>query len=212
MKENIILVGGGGHCRSCIDVIEQQGRYAIYGIIDGKENIGQEVCGYKMIGSDQDIPHYMTECPNFIVTVGQVKGGSRRKDLFEMLKVHKANVPVIISPLARVSPDAQLGEGTIIMHHALVNRRAVIGCNAIVNTKALIEHDVRLGDHVCVSTGAIINGECDIGHHVFIGSGSVVNQCVSVVDGTVLGSGAVVVRDIVQPGTYVGCPARRLRV
>jgi len=33
MKEQIILIGGGGHCKSCIDVIEQKGRFAIAGTI-----------------------------------------------------------------------------------------------------------------------------------------------------------------------------------
>ncbi len=35
MKE-IILVGGGGHCKSVIDVIEQEAKYKIAGIIDKK--------------------------------------------------------------------------------------------------------------------------------------------------------------------------------
>ena len=42
-KPNIILVGGGGHCASVIDVIEQQGKYTIKGIIDTKEHVGKKV-------------------------------------------------------------------------------------------------------------------------------------------------------------------------
>ena len=33
MKEKIILIGGGGHCKSCIDVIEAQGRFQIMAIV-----------------------------------------------------------------------------------------------------------------------------------------------------------------------------------
>lgn len=37
MKQDIILLGAGGHCRSCIDVIEQEGRFRIAGIVDKAE-------------------------------------------------------------------------------------------------------------------------------------------------------------------------------
>jgi FlaA1/EpsC-like NDP-sugar epimerase len=40
-KEKIILVGGGGHCRSVIDVIETENRYEIVGILDKPELVGQ---------------------------------------------------------------------------------------------------------------------------------------------------------------------------
>ena len=39
MKELILIGGGGGHCRSCIDVIEQEQKFKIAGIIDKKEFI-----------------------------------------------------------------------------------------------------------------------------------------------------------------------------
>ncbi|NCC11311.1 MAG: acetyltransferase, partial [Bacteroidia bacterium] len=53
MKEKLLLIGGGGHCRSVIDVIEQENRFEIAGIIDKKELMGQEVLGYKIIGCDE---------------------------------------------------------------------------------------------------------------------------------------------------------------
>lgn len=40
-KLKIILIGGGGHCHSVIDVIEQENRFNIAGIIDKKEHIGK---------------------------------------------------------------------------------------------------------------------------------------------------------------------------
>ena len=74
MKE-IILIGGGGHCKSVIDVIEQESKYKIAGIIDKKELIGKDVLGYKIIGSDDDLAdlkdkfshakHYLSSCLRF---------------------------------------------------------------------------------------------------------------------------------------------------
>ena len=40
-REKIVLVGGGGHCHSVIDVIELEDKYEIIGIVDKKELIGQ---------------------------------------------------------------------------------------------------------------------------------------------------------------------------
>ena len=54
MKE-IILIGGGGHCKSVIDVIEQQGHFSISGIVDKPELFGTDVLGYPVIGNDSDL-------------------------------------------------------------------------------------------------------------------------------------------------------------
>ena len=54
MKEQIILIGGGGHCKSCIDVIEQEGRFEIAGIVEKPDKVGEKVLGYPVIGTDAD--------------------------------------------------------------------------------------------------------------------------------------------------------------
>ena len=54
MKEKIILVGGGGHCKSCIDVIEQEGAYQIAGVVDVPEKLHQKILGYEIIATDDD--------------------------------------------------------------------------------------------------------------------------------------------------------------
>ena len=51
----IILIGGGGHCKSVIDVIEQQAQYEIAGIVDKPEFINNKILGYTVIGDDSDL-------------------------------------------------------------------------------------------------------------------------------------------------------------
>ena len=146
-KSEILLVGGGGHCHSCIDVIEQQGEYRIAGIVDLPERIGQRVLGYPVIGSDDDLPRLAEEYRCFLITLGQIKSPVRRMALFDQLKSLGACLPTIISPRAYVSRHARVGEGTIIMHGALVNAGAQVGRNCIINTFCLLEHDASIGDH-----------------------------------------------------------------
>jgi len=174
--ERIILVGGGGHCRSVIDVIEQQGKYKIDGIVDLKENIGEKVLGYPVIACDNQLRELFYSCKNALTTVGHIKTNSLRLKLYESLKGIGYKLPVITSPLAYVSRHAQIGEGTVIMHHALVNANANIGKNCIINSKALIEHDAQVGDHCHISTASVINGGVVVENNTFVGSNSTSKQ------------------------------------
>jgi sugar O-acyltransferase (sialic acid O-acetyltransferase NeuD family) len=179
MKETILLVGGGGHCKSCIDVIEQEGKYQIAGIVDLPEKRGQSVLSYPVLGCDADLPELIKSYPRVMITLGQIKSPVRRMALFNSLLQLGAQFPVICSPLAYISPHAQVADGTIIMHHALVNAGAQVGRNCIINTKALVEHDAIIEDHCHVSTGAIVNGGASIGCGSFVGSNSVSPECAS---------------------------------
>ncbi|MFO8090861.1 MAG: hypothetical protein R6U13_13555 [Desulfatiglandaceae bacterium] len=78
MKQSILLVGGGGHCKSCIDVIEQEGKYQIAGIVDLPEKQGQSVMGYAVLGTDGDLPELVRTYPNVLITLGQIKTPERR--------------------------------------------------------------------------------------------------------------------------------------
>ena len=180
MKEKIILIGGGGHCSSCIDVIEQEGRFTIAGIVDVPEKKHDNVLGYPIIGSDADLSELIKSVPNVLITLGQIKSPIRRMELFNDLMQMCALFPMIQSPLAYVSPHAQIAEGTIVMHHALINAGARIGRNCIINNKALIEHDVVIEDHCHISTGAVVNGGVTIGSGSFFGSGAVSKEYTSI--------------------------------
>lgn len=177
MKEKIILIGGGGHCRSCIDVIEQEGHFAIAGIIDLPEKKQQKILDYTIIGADADLFQLIKDIPNVLITIGQIKSPMRRIELYNDLKRMGACFPVILSPLAYVSPHAQVAEGTIVMHQAMINAGAKVGRNCIINTKALVEHDSVIEDHCHISTGAIVNGGTKVGSGSFFGSGAVTAEC-----------------------------------
>lgn len=179
-KNDLLLIGGGGHCRSCIDVIETENKFKIVGIVDLKENIGNMIIGYEIIGCDDDLPQLINKHKNCLITIGQIKSPQKRIQLYQYLKQYKANMPIIISPQAYVSKHANIGEGTIIMHKAVINSDAKIGTNCIINTNAIVEHDVVIGNNCHISTGVILNGGVEIGNDCFIGSGSVFREYIKV--------------------------------
>ena len=175
-KEKIILIGGGGHCNSCIDVVEQEGRFLIAGILDLKEKVGEKTLGYKVIGTDDEIPQFAKKGYHFLITLGQLKIPELRMKIYDRVICAGGKMPVVISPLAYVSKYAHIGSGTVVMHNALVNANAQIGVNCIINSKALVEHDSVIGDHCHISTGALINGGVKVGSQSFVGSGTVTKQ------------------------------------
>lgn len=172
MKEKILLVGGGGHCRSVIDVIEAEDKYIIAGIIDKEELLGEKVLGYEVIGCDDDLERLFETYKYAVVSVGLIRTNALKVKLFNILKNIGYKLPVIVSPFAYVSKHSQIDEGTVIMHQALVNANAKIGKNCIINTKALIEHDCVVEDNCHISTASVINGGVIVKEGTFFGSNS----------------------------------------
>ncbi len=182
--KKIILVGGGGHCKSCIDVIETENKYKIIGITDKKIKF---LFNYKVF-AESYLDKKLIKNNYALVTVGQIKNYKPRVKLFNRLKDLGYKIPTIISPLAHISKRAVIGQGTIVMHGAIVNAGVVIGNNCIINTNSLIEHDVVIGDHVHISTGVSINGGVIIGNKVFIGSHSIIRDNINIGDYSIVGA------------------------
>lgn len=206
MKRPLILIGGGGHCKSMIEVAESAG-YEIKGILDMPDEVGKEVLpGHKVIGTDDEIPQYVEEC-DFVITIGFIKNPALRIKLYNKVKAAGGRLATIIASTAYVSKYAELGEGTVIMHHAFVNAGAKIGDNCIINTFVNIEHDAEVGNQCHISTGTMVNGECKIGENCFIGSQSVCANCIEIASDIIVGAGSVVRKSIRVKGIYAGNPA-----
>ena len=178
MNKPLILVGGGGHCKSVIDVAESAG-YTILGILDMPEMVGTSVLGYPVLGTDDDIPIYVDKA-EFIITVGHIKNNIVRKKIAERIETAGGKLATIVASDAYVSKHAIVGVGTVIMHKAFVNAEAKVGQNCIINTMANIEHDAVIGDFCHVSTGVMVNGGANIGDDTFVGSQSVINQMINI--------------------------------
>jgi len=189
--KDIVLIGGGGHCKSVIDVIEQEGRFNIVGIIDKPELLGRNVLGYPIVANDLELNNLVKRCKNAIITVGQIRDSSPRVDLFNKVVKLGFTLRTVISPRAYVSCHASIGIGTVIMHDAVVNAGATIGDNCIINTKSLIEHDSSVGNHCHISTSAVVNGGVVIGNGSFIGSGAISKEGITIKDDYFVKAGSV---------------------
>ena len=188
LKKNIVLVGGGGHCISVIDIIENGNEFNILGILDSnsKEN---NLLGYKILGGDNLIPELVNENTYFLITVGQIKNYSIRKNIAKTLTENNAKLATVISSLAYVSKHAYIEQGSVIMNHAVVNAKSKIGKNCIINTMSNIEHGVSIGEFCHISTCAVVNGDSVIGSGTFIGSNATISNEISIKENSIISAG-----------------------
>jgi len=208
----LILLGGGGHCESVIEVILGLPNYNIVGILDPGFNEYEEkkILGFPIVGRDNDIERYVEKGCKFVITVGQIKSSSIREKLYDLVISNGGELPVIIANSARVSSSAKISDGTVILQNAVVNANSKIGICSIVNTGAIIEHGCYLGNFSHVATGVILNGDVNCGNSSFIGSGTVVNQGVKIQDNVIIASGSVVRKNIDFGKTYGGNPLKEI--
>ena len=210
-KKNILLIGGGGHCVSCIDVIESNNQFTIVGIVDQSKSKDESILGYPILGTDEDLPKFRLKYDYAFVTIGHMKSNKARVKSFELLKSLEFKIPTIVSKTAIVSAHSSIDEGTIVMHHAIVNANSRVGKNCIINSKALIEHDNHVGSHCHISTNSTLNGSVRIGDNCFIGSNSKTVNNITIKNNIFVGIDSLVTKNLSEPGMYLGSPARKYK-
>lgn len=206
MKNNIILLGGGGHAKACLDVVFSTDKYKVLGYIDKSKTLDDKF-NVDYLGDDDQIIKYVHDAV-FLIAIGQLKTPKIRVEIFNKALSLGAKFPVIKSPSAYVSRFSYVEDGTIIMHNVVIQAGVQIGRNCIVNDGALIEHDTSIGDHCHISTSTTLNGNVSVGDETFLGSGTIVKNGLTIGKNVVVGAGSVVVKDIMNGQMVYGNPAR----
>jgi sugar O-acyltransferase (sialic acid O-acetyltransferase NeuD family) len=212
MKNNkILLIGGGGHCRSVLDSLLESKQYSEIGIIDKKENIGQETMGVRYIGTDDNLQDlFQNGFSSAFVSLGSIGDPSVRIRLYKKIMETGFSIPVIYDVTAAISKNAVISEGVYIGKNAVVNAGTSIGSGAIINTGAIIEHDCQIGEFVHIASGAVLGGNVTIKDHTHIGSGSVIKQGITVGKNSIIGMGSVVLKNTGNHITAYGNPCREV--
>ncbi|WP_299125690.1 NeuD/PglB/VioB family sugar acetyltransferase [uncultured Tenacibaculum sp.] len=187
-KPEIVLIGGGGHCMSVIDVIEHENKYTIKGVLESSTE-KNNVLGYPILGTDDLIEGLVKEGAFFLITVGQIKSYQIRKKISEKLQSYGAQIATVISPRAYVSRHSHIGKGTVVMHDAIVNSGAKIKKHCIINTKANIEHGVLIEEYCHISTCAVVNGDSIVRGGTFIGSNATISNGITVKENSIISAG-----------------------
>ncbi len=115
----------------------------------------------------------------------------------------------LIHPSAVIGNDVALGPGAIVTAGCILTCNIRIGAHAHLNLQSTVGHDCEIGDYFTTAPGVKISGSCRIGEAVYIGTNASVREKVAIAGGAVVGMGAAVVRNITEPGIYIGVPAVR---
>jgi sugar O-acyltransferase (sialic acid O-acetyltransferase NeuD family) len=206
-RENILVIGTGGHARVLISLLEATRQYAIKGLLDPKPAVKPEtIFNYPVLGSWNDLEKWRTKGLQYAaVAVGNNK---ERLDIFKALRLCGFAIPVLIHPSATVDSHARLGEGSQICMRAVIGAGAEIQEGSIINTASLIDHETRIGPFAHVAPGCVIAGRVSVGEGVMIGIGTCVIDHIQIGGWATIGAGAVVISDIPAKVTAYGIPAR----
>lgn len=204
--ENLILIGGGGHAKSCIDIIRSNAQFNIVGYVDFSPTLDEKY-DIPYLGQDEVLPNYIKD-NLFLITIGQLNSSEKRAKIYQELKSLGAKMATVLSPFAQVSKWAKIGEGTIVFHGVTIQADAQVGENCILNNHALVEHDCQIGQHCHISTGAILNGNVKISDGVLVGSGAILKQGISVGKNAIIGMGSVVLKNVENDQIVFGNPAK----
>jgi UDP-perosamine 4-acetyltransferase len=213
LMENIVVIGGGGHARVIVSVLKKLKKYHILGYTD-PENKGR-ILGVPYLGGDEVLEDKKKKNEQMSAVIGL--GHLIRDDIAKRVAIRRKLetlgfiFPSVVSPDALINENVKIGMSTIVMDGVIINPYTKIGENVIINTGSIIEHDCFVEDNVHIATNVILGGGVCIGRNTLIGSGAIVINTKKVGENCSIGAGAVIADDCLEPGTYVGIPAKRIK-
>lgn len=205
MKKSLLIIGASGHGKVVADVALKMNKWQRIAFLDDDESIKFSM-GLEVIGSLDDVLLYLDHY-DFFVGIGN---NTIREKIHHRLETMGASIALLVHPNSIIGEQVKVGVGTVVMAGTVINCCTKIGNGCIVNTGSTIDHDNYIEDFVHISPGAHLAGTVKVGQGSWLGIGSVVSNNVKIAGGCSIGAGAVVVRDINEPGVYVGVPVRRV--
>lgn len=204
MKENLIIIGAGGHGKVAADIAMAMKQWETISFLDD-DGSKKRVMGIEVVGNLADVKSFIRSADCFVA----IGANDRRKEIVENLISEGAHIPSLIHPKAVIGSRVMIDIGTIIMAGVVINSCTTIGKACIINTGATIDHESIIGDFVHIAPGASLAGNVVVGNNSRIGIGSTIANQVKIANDCDIGAGSLVVKDICHPGVYVGSPARK---
>ncbi len=209
---NILIIGASGHAKTVADIVEAEGKYKIVGFIDSFRQLGESILGYRVLGTEEDLPRLSQVYSVYGGIVG-IGDNFVRSEIVNKLHGIDLNFNFVSAchPSAVISKHAILEAGTVIMAGAVVNPCCWVGHHCILNTNSSLDHDSVMGNFSSFSPRVTTGGNVKIGSFSAIGIGATISHSISVGEHTVIGAGATVLHNIPAGKVAYGTPARVVR-
>jgi len=206
--KNLLIIGAGG-----------LGREIEYLLIDSP------IKGHNLIGYLDDdmgaLDNYPSEykildkISSFIFNESHsvilaISDNNFRKKLYDELK-DKVEIINYIHPSSKLSTYFDFESPCLICREILFYPNIKLGSNILINNRCIIAHDVVIKNNVSIMNYVVLSGHVTVGENVYIGSNATIIPGITIGDNIKIGAGSVVVKDLKEPGTYVGNPAKLIK-
>jgi UDP-perosamine 4-acetyltransferase len=207
MKEEIILVGSGGHAKIVNDILNEMNGYEIRGVVTNEKL--DSFCGLPVLGNDEVLDTYFSRgIRKLAMGIGGFTSNSLREQVYLSLRAKQFEFINCIHPSAIISKSCKIGDGCVIFAGTVLNAEVVIGNNVIVATGSTIDHETQLGDHILVSAGVTIGANNKISTGALIALGAKIVSGVTIGENSLVAAGSVVVNDVPANTAVFGIPAK----
>ncbi len=207
---DVVILGGGGHGRVVLDILQQGKKFKPVGFLDNNKALhGRRVDGLPVLGGIESLADVRSHgVRGAVVAVGD--NGVRRA-LGDAVEQGDLELVSAIHPSAQLASNASVGKGVVIAAGALVCAHCQIGDYVILNTGCIVDHESMIGTSVHICPGVRLAGHVVVEAGAHIGIGATVVQNVRVGFEAIVGAGAVVIQDVDPMTTVVGVPARAIK-
>ncbi|MFN5323901.1 MAG: acetyltransferase [Bacteroidota bacterium] len=210
--DNVIIFGSSGHAKVVIDIIENEGRHKIIGLLDSYRAIGETTFDYPVLGSEDDLPAISKLYPNVKLFVA-VGDNWRRYEIVNKIRMLCPSMDFVsvIHPAAQIGRDVSIGVGVAIMAGVVVNCNSVIGGFSILNTNSSLDHDCFMSDFSSLAPAVTIGGNVSIGELTAISIGATVKNGLSIGKQSVIGASSLLLNNCGDNLIMYGVPAKMIR-
>jgi sugar O-acyltransferase (sialic acid O-acetyltransferase NeuD family) len=188
-----VLIGNGGHAR---EVMAQMG-IKLECFVD-EEYVDNETSPLSKLD------------PNIHIAMIVVANSKDRYDIAQRLP-KETKFFSFIHPTALIMNNVEIGDGSFIGAYSILTTNIKIGKHTILNRSNHIGHDCIIGDYFSAMPGAIVSGNVIISDIVYMGNNSSIRERLSIHSSSTIGMNSAVVKNISEPGVYVGVPAKKIK-
>jgi len=210
MKKKVAFLGSGEMARHIAHYMIEDNQFDVVGYFDDFTDKGKIVNGFPILGKINEVEESFKNgiFDELINAIGFTRM-EYRKELFERF-VNKVPFATFIHSSCLVDSTAKIGKGVVVFPFAILYLDAVVEDNVFIQIRSYVTDSI-VKKHSMVSGTVSIAGRSEVGECCNIGISTTISNDVKICDYVRTGAGCIVNKDITEPGTYVGVPARKIK-
>ncbi len=212
MSSNKLAIIGAGDLGQLIAHHAIYCGYTVVGFYDDTLPKGSLKGNYSILGNLAEIEQdFKSKSFDFLMIGIGYKHMNARQLIFERFESLEIPFATLIHPSCFVDASSSVSPGSFLLPGCVIDRGVSIGKNVLLNTACTVAHDTKVGDHSFLAPRVALAGFIKIGDRCVLGINTTVIDNIDIASGAQTGGGAVVIKNLVEPGLFVGIPAKKIK-